>query len=88
MRKLALIGVVGLFALTGCAKANEPFKDAGTKGRNTAPAEVIEMPDGFSNVAAKCDGANMVYVVFHGDNKYGSLSVVPNDPRCTGGTTP
>lgn len=31
---------------------------------------------------AKCDGPNRVYVVYHGDSKYGALAVLPNDPRC------
>lgn len=46
---------------------------------------MIEMPDGFSNIASKCDGPNRVYVVFHSDSAYGSVAVVANDPRCTGG---
>ena len=79
--------VLLLVVLSSCAKANEPFKDAPTSGRNDSPAQIIEMPDGFSNLAGKCDGQNYVYVVFHGDNKYGSIAVVPNDPRC-GGSTP
>lgn len=40
------------------------------------------MPDGFSNWASKCDGPNRVYTIYHGDQKYGSIAVVPNDPRC------
>lgn len=68
--------------LAGCDKAAEPFKDAPRSGTNSAPAKVIEMPDGFSNLATKCDDGNRIYVVFHGDNTYGSVSVVPHDPSC------
>lgn len=69
--------------LAGCdGKASEPFKDAARGSTNSGPADTITMPDGFSNLAAKCDGPNRVYVAFHGDNPYGSIAVVPNDPRC------
>lgn len=81
----ALTATVALLALTGCsAKHSEPFKDAPRSGHdNGSPADLIRMPDGFSNAASKCDGPNRVYVVYHGDNTYGSIAVVPNDPRCT-----
>jgi hypothetical protein len=51
--------------------------------RNNDPAVVGSMPDGFGNWAAKCDGPNMVYTLFHQDSAYGGISVVPNDPRCS-----
>ncbi len=85
---LAAAGVLAL-ALAGCDwgdKVAEPYQDAKRSGNtNSTPADVIEMPDGFSNLAAKCDGPNRVYVAFHGDSAYGAMAVVPNDPRCTGG---
>lgn len=78
-------GVVAAAALTGCSsKLTEPYKDAPRGGTNAAPADVITMPDGFSNLASKCDGPNRIYVVFHQDAPYGAVAVVPNDPRCTG----
>ena len=80
---LAAAGATVLLTASSCAKANEPYKDAPRGTTNSAPADTITMPDGFSNVASKCDGPNRVYVVFKGDNTYGSVSVVPNDPRCT-----
>jgi hypothetical protein len=79
----ALFAVVGLSA-SSCEKAEEPFKDAKRGETNNSPADTITMPDGFNNVASKCDGPNRVYVVFHSDAAYGSVAVVPNDPRCTG----
>lgn len=72
---------VGLGAAS-CDKASEPFKDAPRDGQNNGPAHVITMPDGFSNVSAKCDGPDMVYVIFHGDHTYGSVAIHANDPRC------
>lgn len=78
-----LVGAM-LVGTVGCgAKAREPFKDAPTTGsRNTAPATVIEMPDGFNNLATKCDNGNRVYVTFHGDSPYGSVSVVKDAEGC------
>lgn len=73
------------FAAAGCGsdKSQEPFKDAPRSGQNNDdPAEVINMPDGFSNLATKCDGhGHRVYVVYHGDHTYGSVTAI-NDPRC------
>lgn len=79
---LAVLGVASVLALSGCGKAMEPYQDADIQSRNTSPAIVGTMPDGFSNFASKCDGPNRVYVIFKGDNPYGSLHVVANDPRC------
>ena len=74
----ALLGLLAIAALLGgCSKTLEPFQDAPRAATNTSPADVITMPDGFSNIAAKCDGPNRVYVVFHGDSAYGTVAVAP-----------
>jgi len=83
----AAVGVaalaVSLGALASCGqKAQEPFQDAERGATNDSPADTITFPDGFSNVASKCDGPNRVYVLFKSDAAYGSVDVVPNDPRC------
>jgi hypothetical protein len=75
---LAAAGVL----LTGCGKALEPFQDAKRGASNTRPADTISFPDGFSNVATKCDHGNRVYVLFKGDQAYGGLAVVPNAEGC------
>lgn len=83
--KLKLICVSGaaLLALTGCAKITEPFKDAPRSNvTNEQPADTVTFPDGFSNVATKCDHGNRVYVAYHGDSAYASIAVVANDPTC------
>lgn len=91
MNRMTKIGAVSLgvalvvTSLVGCTKAVEPFRDAPRGATNSAPADTITMPDGFSNVASKCDGPNRIYVVFKGDSPYAAMSVVPNDPRCTRG---
>ncbi|MDI5965812.1 hypothetical protein [Streptantibioticus silvisoli] len=81
----AALAATAVLALAGCSadKTAEPFKDSPRNGTNNNPAEVITMPDGFNNIASKCDGPNRVYVTYHGDDKYGAVAVVPNDPRCT-----
>lgn len=84
-RAMALVGLLGvaIVALTGCGtKGLEGFQDAPIGDRLNTPALVGEMPDGFSNFAAVCEGPNRVYTLFHGDSAYGGIAVAPNDPRC------
>jgi len=76
--------VLGFGLATGCAKANEPFQDAERGSTNDSPADVGQMPDGFSNYATKCDHGNRVYIIFKSDAAYGSIAVVPQDPTCSG----
>jgi hypothetical protein len=76
---LALIAAT----LTGCSKFTEPFKDAPRSGvDNGQPADLIRMPDGFSNAATKCDHGNRIYTAYHGDSAYAAIFVVPQDPTC------
>lgn len=85
VRRIAAATLAGLafLALSGCAKFTEPFKDAPRSGvDNGQPADLIRMPDGFSNAATKCDHGNRVYVAYHGDSPYGAIAVVANDPTC------
>lgn len=83
-----LIGLIFVGGLaTACAagtKGGEQFQDADRAGTNSAPADTITFPDGFSNAATKCDHGNRVYVLFHGDSVYGGIAVVPADPTCKG----
>lgn len=85
-KKLIVIAamMVALIAtVTGCAKFNEPFKDAPRTGvDNGQPADLIRFPDGFSNAATKCDHGNRVYSAYHGDGAYAAIFVVPADPTC------
>lgn len=69
---------------SGWDKATEKFDDAPRGVTNDEPADILTNPDGFSNVAAKCDGTTRVYVLFHGDSPYGSVAVSPNHPSCGG----
>lgn len=82
---LAAVTLGGTLLLTGCSKFEEPYKDAPRSGSdNGQPADLVRMPDGFSNMATKCDHGNRVYVVYHGDSAYGTVAVVPADPTCKG----
>ena len=77
----ALISGAAL-GLGGCAKYNEPFKDAPVSGRLSNPAVIGEMPDGFSNWASKCDrSGHRVFTTYHGDHPYGAIAVIA-DPSC------
>jgi hypothetical protein len=96
-RAISILSVVAaamlLAACDSDSKRVEQYRDAPMGTRNDGPADIGTMPDGFSNWAAKCDGPNRVYVIFHysnnkesGGDTYGSIAVAPNDPRCTAAT--
>lgn len=72
-----------MFALAACQGGNDaPVVDGNESGDQT-PAEILAMPDGFSNIATKCDPhGNRVYVIYHSDSPYGSIAVVPQDKSC------
>lgn len=85
MKKRIVLGIAAsaLVLGVGCSqKSVEPFRDAPTGARNNGAADLMSFPDGFSNVAAKCDGPNRVYVAFKGDANRAAIAVVANDPRC------
>lgn len=81
-RAIAL-GAVGLLLLAGCQGGNDaPVVDGNESGDQT-PAQIIAMPDGFSNVATKCDQyGNRIYTIYHRTADYGSITVVPQDKSC------
>lgn len=87
-RLLAGVGlavVVGATA-TGCGlfsgKTFKPFNDAARGAEHTEPAEIVVMPDGFSNLATKCGPGGMRYTVaFHYDANYAAIAVTA-DPAC------
>ncbi len=57
--------VLAALVLAGCSKFTEPYRDAPISDRrDDSPADLVNMPDGFSNVAAKCDGPNRVFVAY------------------------
>lgn len=82
---LAVASVLVLGACDTTGKIGQAYNDAPVSEVNEGEAVLTNMPDGFSNVASKCEGPNMVYVVFKGDSTYASIDVVANDPRCAEG---
>ena len=84
-RKQTIAAAVALvlMGVAGCSKYTEPYRDAPRGATNTSPADVMTFPDGFSNVAAKCDGPNRVYVAFKADDNRAAIAVAVNDPRCS-----
>jgi len=90
MRRRIVVGVligVGL-VLAGCGavggdKATQPWQDAPrSEIVNGSEADIVTMPDGFSNLATKCDHGNRVYVAYHSNSPYAGVAVVPQDPTC------
>lgn len=73
---IATLVLVAVLAVAGCGATS----DSTTSGQRVdrSPAEVIAMPDGFKNVAHKCDG--------HGHRVYsnsGSVAII-DDSTCRG----
>lgn len=84
-RGVIAAGAVVLIIATGagCSKFGEQFNDAPVEKKNDRPAEVYSMPDGFANVATKCDNhGNRMYVTMQGDKAGKAVSVIANDPSC------
>lgn len=91
-KRIAAIAACGVafFTATGAASCSGTTHQSAPAGAtDTSPAQVLQMPSGFRNVALKCaylqgawfavasisDGGN-------GDNKDGNVSITL-DPHCT-----
>lgn len=84
-KRLIAVAAAATLLLAGCSqKSQEQFQDAPRGQTNSVPADIIEMPDGFTNVATKCDHGNRVYVAFHNDGSFASIAVVAAAPECKG----
>lgn len=78
----AAIAVAALVTGCGLNKLSQPFNDAPrSANEDDSAAQVITMPDGFSNLATKCVGGIRYTVAFHNDGEYGAISTVV-DPKC------
>jgi len=79
-----LIGTGLIAGAVGCgAKNTEPYHDGPRSGVvNRTAADLITMPDGYSNVATKCDHGNRIYVAFKGDANRAAMWGVADDPTC------
>lgn len=83
---IAVLAAGGVLMLTGCAKLTEPWNDAPIERKYDNPAEVYSMPDGYANIASKCDAhGHRMFSTREGTNGGGKVvAVVPNDPSCKG----
>lgn len=81
MKKIIAV-ILACLLLTSCADLTEEYNDSPVSGNDDSPAFRIAFPDGYSNVARKCDGSNMVYS--SRNSKGVSVDVVKDDPRCGG----
>jgi hypothetical protein len=82
----SFLAVSALFTLNACGSSNSSFtefmQDADVSSRNTAPADVINFPDGFPNVSTKCDNGNRIYVTRGNPDGGRDIAVVADDPSC------
>lgn len=87
MRKTLLVAVAAL-VLAGCSGSEfdtfgETLRDADVARRDDSPADIIQMPHGYSNLAAKCDGTTRVYATKNDNGR--AVAVSPDHPSCGGG---
>lgn len=87
LRKALLVPVAAtgiiLLSASSCQTRNDAPTVGGDEIGDRSPAQIIAMPDGFSNVASKCDPyRNRIYTMYHGGDASGSIFVVPQDPTC------
>lgn len=85
--KRALIGISAaalvILSSTGCARFAEEWNDAPIERKDDSPAVVYSMPDGFANVASKCDGNGFRFFTTRGAESGGGKAVaVIADPTC------
>lgn len=79
---LAIAGLTGLAGCSSSSKVQQPLNDAAVTKQLEGPGEVGWGADGFSNWFEKCDDhGHRVFVLFHNDGEYGSVSAI-DDPSC------
>jgi hypothetical protein len=83
-RKLAvaLVPLALLLASCGDDYAQE-HNDAGKIANLDSDALIITMPNGFSNVAAKCVGTDLLYAAINSNGR--AIAVSPSHPWCADG---
>jgi hypothetical protein len=83
-KRRVLTAIIGVCAVVLLGASDCTHGDSSAGDVDHAPADVLQFPNGFRNIAHKCDGPNMVYSVSAGasDSLPGGVFVVANDPRC------
>lgn len=89
--KTKVAGVLfGLFLLAGCSQGaygtSHGIKDAPVnRDQDNTPAKIVNFPDGYENVAFKCQAAFVAGqhgVGIYTTTREAAPVVVPNDPAC------
>ena len=80
MKQHWLVTAVSVVALVAAGCSADVGESAPkSESTETSPAYIIGMPEGFANVAFKCNGTTGIYVA-----EGSGLAVVRNDDRCDG----
>lgn len=80
MKVRALVaGLLLAVALGACSNDEEGRGDSPVGDRDDSPAEVVNFPDQFHNMATKCNHGNRLYTHTRGG---AAPLVVPQDPSC------
>mgnify|MGYP001194428637 FL=1 len=83
----AIVGsalLVAALALTGCSESQDEngLGDAPISTWDPHPAEIVNMPDDYGNLAVKCHRGNLLYVTTHRYRYASNIWVLPNHPSC------
>lgn len=79
---VAAVAALSLSACDGLDKMQEQYKDAPIGPRVNEPVTIVEMPDGYANIATVCvDGMRYSSATTGSSNDTRAISVVP-DPTC------
>lgn len=86
MKRTALLTTITL-ALAGCSATHQNAPEPTSANIvNGTSVQVIQMPDGFRNVAVSCYGTVGVYVTSRGSDgatpQASGVAVLANDPHC------
>lgn len=83
-KQIVGVAVAAALVFTGCEawKSDRGRGDAPVGSSNDDPAEVINFPNQFPNVATKCDAnGNRIYVHTRSDSAQGATIVVVSGPE-------
>ena len=83
---LGAAAIACLIALTtACDVDSSGTGDAPVSGYNDSSAFVINMPDGYPNIAVKCVGDTAIYASTHTEQRAATLKIEHEDPWCVEG---
>lgn len=80
----AAAAIMSLAACGADSKFTEQYQDAPVSGRDDSAAVIINMPDGFANIATKCYNGDRIYVIRDGSSAVrGGIAIHADDPSCS-----